>query len=134
MIEWRPYYKLGIEKIDNQHEFLMENINQLIEIHETTGDKNAVATVFVELINYFVLHFEIEEMEMQDCNYSELKRRRFENDMFCNNLERARLDYLNGQISSLGYIIDYVKLWIIDHIIIEDKKYVAELSEKYQKN
>ncbi|MDH4199371.1 MAG: bacteriohemerythrin [Spirochaetia bacterium] len=131
MIEWNENYKLGIEKIDKQHEFLMDYINKLIEIHEMTQDKNAVATVFIGLIHYFVYHFEHEEMVMQECNYPGLERRCFENDIFCNNLERAKLDYMKGDISSLSYIIDYIKIWIMDHIMIEDKKYVGELSGKF---
>lgn len=126
MIDWIDHYKIGVDKIDRQHEEIISTINQLIILHEAAKDKNAVMTVFIGLINYFIYHFEREEILMSEYGYSDLERRRYENDMFCNNLEIAKLDYINGDLPSLAYIIDYIKIWLIDHIVIEDKKFSSE--------
>jgi len=123
MIEWNEKYMVGIDNIDRQHELLVDKINHLLEMHEKSEDLHVISTLFIGLIHYFTKHFEYEETIMRGCNYPGLERRKLEHKIFYNNLEKTKNDFINGEISSLGYIIDYIKLWVMDHIIIQDKKY-----------
>ncbi|MDH4263731.1 MAG: bacteriohemerythrin [Spirochaetia bacterium] len=131
MIDWNENYELKIEKVDKQHKYLIQLLNEFKEVFETVSDKNVIETLFLNLINYCNYHFENEEMVMQECNYPDFDKHRTEHDIFFNNLERAKLEYLNGNDSALSYLIEYIEIWIIDHIIMEDKKYIPELAGKF---
>lgn len=131
MIEWSSNYELGIEKVDKQHRCLVDLINKLTEIHNVSEDRSKVEAVFHGLIAYCNYHFENEEMVMQECDYPDFDKHRHEHDLFFNNVEKAKLGYINGDISSLSFLIEYLQLWIIDHIVIEDRKYASLLMQKF---
>lgn len=131
MIEWHPNYELGIEKMDKQHRYLVNLIKEFQEIQASVKDKNVIETLFLNFINYCNYHFENEEMVMQECNYPEFDDHRVEHDTFFNNIEKAKIDLFNGDISSLSYLVEYLEIWIIDHIVIHDKKYARDLTGKF---
>ena len=61
---WKEEYKVGIDKIDEQHRQLFDKIEQLLEIAKS-GDKRSNQQKCMEiidfLVDYTVFHFNTEE-------------------------------------------------------------------------
>ena len=69
---WKEEYKVGIDKIDEQHRQLFDKIEQLLEIAKS-GDKRSNQQKCMEiidfLVDYTVFHFNTEEALQRERKY-----------------------------------------------------------------
>lgn len=132
LIEWTKDYELGIPKIDTQHQKLVEIINRLFHAHDEEKGQDTVNTIFMGLFNYCNYHFAIEEMVMGKHAYDEYHSHKKRHDLFTDKMKSFKRDYLMGDSSALQNTVNYLKGWLIDHILVEDKKYVLTLKDKFR--
>jgi len=136
-IEWRKEYELGINIIDYQHQRLITIANEIDAItqrRETGNDQlspeteKLIETSFLNLINYYNYHFTIEEMAMEKCNYPEFSDHQMAHDKFVEKIHECYKKYHKQHFRALHETVEFLNAWLIDHIMVEDRKYVTELS------
>ena len=71
-ISWSDSFSLDHEEIDNQHKSLLNLINKLSDNFENS-DKEFIASLIDEILNYTHYHLNYEEKLLQVSNYSELE-------------------------------------------------------------
>lgn len=127
---WNPNWKVGFDKIDSQHQRLLELFNML---HEAKADElnsqQTVEKILTELIDYSVYHFSLEEYLFEKYKYPEAKFHINEHRFFSKKVEELTSDFSSGKAGVLDAAIDFLKDWLIDHIIREDKKYIPFLRQ-----
>lgn len=132
-LEWSEEYRLGINKIDEQHKYLFEIVAQIANLDALTSTKEELKTILGELSRYMKEHFSDEEAYMIRIGFPEYEYHR--------NLHADIIEFVNTSVTSsptlamirtkLKFII---KKALIDHIIIEDMKYklyAATLKEEF---
>ncbi len=67
-MRWLSEYNTGIEVIDDQHQRILEYINELEEVRKT-HDRAQVKDVLLNLIDYTQSHFAFEESLQEEANY-----------------------------------------------------------------
>ena len=60
IIVWAESLRVGINKIDKQHQELVKNINSWVENEDTSGHSEPVANVLNRMTKYAVYHLETE--------------------------------------------------------------------------
>ncbi len=123
---WKPEYSVGVEEIDAQHRYLFELWLMLDSIRDQEENRRSRRQVILSLLDYVDLHFSTEEGYYRDhpryAEHRALHRafvdriRAFEQEM-----EEDRLN--------LQAMADFLRDWLIDHIVNTDIRYFNDMKE-----
>jgi hemerythrin len=135
IIQWRSDYTIGIDAIDAEHKQIIEHFSKLYDMMRTGGGHAYYKEMLIFLKNYVAFHFENEEALQVKMGYPNsvehqevhaYYRKKF-TELFDAHLERQVTDEDLIQINLL------LKKFLVDHILVEDKK-IGEYSQKEIKN
>ena len=122
---WSDEFVLGIESIDNQHRWLVDATNRLYaQIESQNPDPVIVGEVLEGLVDYTMNHFILEEDLFNRFNYPETPAHKQEHDSFTNEAMNLLLNFEGGDPVSED-ALEFLKAWLIHHILKVDKAYVA---------
>ena len=82
-----------------------------------------------ELERYTVTHFTAEEAFMRSHGYSNFEAHKKQHDQFISRVRSERQSIEAGGPVSLD-MINFLKDWLINHILVQDKAYAAEFKNK----
>ncbi|WP_415034305.1 bacteriohemerythrin [Azonexus sp.] len=123
LVNWQPEMSVGNTHIDEQHQILIDTINQLANA-EIRNDRAIVAMIIDELINYTVFHFEYEEDLIAAANYPDLEQHRRIHQGFVRWIRQVREEFTYHSRRQLGSeILGYLRDWLRKHILGEDQRY-----------
>jgi hemerythrin-like metal-binding protein len=126
LIKWSKTYALGITKFDDEHKVLIALINQLNAAMLDGKGKKVLGKILDELANYTVTHFRHEEDEMQKYNYKGFKEHKRIHDTFVAKVLEVKQNMESGKAMVSIELLDFLKDWLIDHIIGVDQKGYAK--------
>ncbi|MFC2152955.1 bacteriohemerythrin [Bacteroidota bacterium] len=123
LIKWSEEYSVGIDEIDNQHKALVIMINELFNLISQGKSKSKLEEIFNHLTDYTKKHFTAEEKMMTNFAYPQYNEHIEEHKKFIAKLDTFRLDLNNGKITLSLELLNFLKDWLLNHILISDKKY-----------
>ncbi|MGB4466513.1 MAG: bacteriohemerythrin [Azovibrio sp.] len=124
---WSDELVLGIDSIDNQHRWLVNATNQIYEqIESQNPDPQIVGEVLEGLVDYTMNHFVLEEDLFKRFNYPETAAHKQEHDKFTHQATKMLLDFEQGEPVTED-ALEFLKAWLIHHILRVDKAYVPFL-------
>jgi len=135
-VEWRPELRIGVDKIDNDHKYLIELTNKLIQAIDNERSTTEMLKIFDELEAYTRYHFEREEGFMdENCSSNEFKtqiqKHKEQHRYFVDKLPLLKEKLLLATSKSVSYeIVEFLLEWLLDHIINEDLKLTQCLKGK----
>jgi hemerythrin-like metal-binding protein len=136
LLMWTDNLKVGIKEFDYDHKRVVRIINELnsaIQDAAVTGEIEPIEMEIAlhRLDNYIRYHCAQEELSMKLTAYPELEDHK---------KEHAKLGALIGDLQKrlqgstdpkdAAAISRFIYEWIIDHILVTDKKYTAHLNAK----
>ncbi len=130
LVRWQPEYELGIKEIDEQHRKLVDILNEVIHMKVAGVTSERFERVIEDLVDYTDYHFNTEEQYMERCGFEGLYAHRRLHDGFS---DRLRVLYLNttvGDEERTDEVLDFLKNWLIHHIMKTDREYVDLMKEK----
>ena len=122
-IEWKDEYNLGIPAIDRQHQKLFIYIDELRIAVFNDDRKHGTAKALENLLNYGLEHFEFEESLIQKAELSFLDDHRKQHDSYNGTIFSWKTKIERGDDIMATDLIVFVKKWLLEHILVEDKKY-----------
>lgn len=126
-IPWGPQYHIGVSKMDEEHQILVNKINILIE-SMNTDDYDIIEKDFTDLANYVVEHFTDEETFMREIKYPQFESHKKIHENLINNMQS-----FNAQITQKDLdkreLSSFLQNWLITHILGVDMKY-ADFNNK----
>lgn len=129
LIKWNDSYLLGIEEIDNQHKGLVIIINELFNYMSEGRAKKNLTDVFDHLTEYTELHFGAEEMMLVKYAYPDYDQHKLEHEKFIDKLNSFKADFKSGKITISLEVLNFLKDWLINHIMHTDKKYSEHIKK-----
>lgn len=130
LIEWGGDYILGLDEIDNQHKLIVQYINLLHLMINKETVEFSIESVFKSLHNYAVVHFEFEEKMFAEKDYEFTTEHKIEHKLFTSQIEDYFHKFKAGEKDIVVQVFEYLKKWLLNHILIDDKKYVDGLHLK----
>lgn len=133
LIEWKQRMSVGVETLDQDHQRLVDLLNQLHMVTKGEEPTRPVSEIVHELVRYTEYHFECEERLMRLGRYPgydehvqihrDIRRRMvsFEQKFQATPDERYVLP-----------LFDFLGDWLMRHILTEDMKYRPYLSRAEQ--
>ena len=128
LITWKNDYSVNIAIIDQQHKKLVELINELHDAMLNKQTKETTGIIIDELIKYTDSHFSTEEKYFEQFNYPDTVNHKRVHNNFVNKVVSFKKDFENGKVLISMEIINYLKEWLLKHILVTDKKYTNFLN------
>lgn len=130
LIVWSDHFSVGIESMDNQHKVLVKLINQLYSsLQKSRITPQELEEVLSELVKYVDIHFTSEEKLMEKYNYPDYHQHLQQHKKFINAVTAFKDDYHKG-ISNIDFsLLNFLRSWLLEHILEEDKHYGDYIAE-----
>lgn len=125
MYEMKEEYKIGVERIDEQHKKLFELADKaymLLKDDFSLDKYDKIVRILEELKDYTIFHFKSEEEYMESINYKRLFSQKIEHEKFIKTLENVNYNEIDEkQDESLVKILNFLNDWLVEHILKTDK-------------
>ncbi len=125
LIEWNDAWRVGDSAIDYDHQMLVNITNQLWDLKQMPRVKNAdIKRVLDQLVDYVKRHFEREEAIFAKTDYP-LKKAHIamHRDLTKVVEDIAMVFGREPDLLNLDEIMDFLKRWLMDHIVKHDMGY-----------
>ncbi len=129
LIVWDNYYSVGFDLIDNQHKKLIDMINELYTSFIFGEAQTKAAGIINEMVNYTDYHFKTEEKFFDKYKYPETEQHKEIHQSFVDKAIELKHGLESGQMTVTYDIMNFLRQWLIDHILKEDKKMASFFSE-----
>jgi hemerythrin len=130
LIVWNDDLMTGIEKIDEQHQILVNLFNEANTRLTNNNSAEFLEQITRDLLSYALYHFETEEELMQKYHFTEnsnddthIKQHR----SFSARVVAVRNDIKAGVLISREELLSFLNNWLINHILNTDKKLASFL-------
>jgi hemerythrin len=122
-IPWNDAYSIGIVEIDTQHKKLISILNDLYEAHQTETTQTIIQEIIDKLIDYTKYHFNIEQQMHTEYKYPNGLKHKTEHQIFLDKLDDLNQNRERSNLLLALKTIDFLKDWIITHILGSDKAF-----------
>jgi hemerythrin-like metal-binding protein len=122
-IVWNETLSVGIGSLDDQHKKLVGYVNDLQGAVQDEHSKDAIRNILLNLIDYSLFHFQTEEKLFGRYSYPQASEHINEHLDFEEKVRKFVSDYKNGKITLSLALMDFLKNWLINHIMVTDKQY-----------
>lgn len=124
-------YSVGLKEIDRQHGILVELINRLDYGLKHKISKETMEDIVNYLVDYTVFHFGYEEKLLNQHGWSELESHKVIHRAFVDKVKNFQSQLKTQNIAEVATdILDFLKDWLLDHILKTDKQYGIYLNAK----
>ncbi len=130
LINWNESYSVGNAEMDEQHKQLINIINKLFNSFKDGNAQSILDEILQEMIDYANFHLNSEEKLMFKYDYPEKEKHEEIHQSFRNKIEELNKMLNSGSKDAHYQLIEYLKNWWTNHILVEDKKYLPYLANK----
>lgn len=123
LVEWSEQLSVGIEEIDEQHKVLTRLINNLYEAIIKKTDLHTVDNILTELVEYTVVHFAVEESLMRIFDYPQYEEHKKHHQELASQVMDIREKVKARKTAVSMELLNFLRSWLTNHIMIEDKHY-----------
>jgi hemerythrin-like metal-binding protein len=123
IVNWTDSMSVKIESIDNQHKRLFDLINEFYDKLSSEDKHENLIKLIHGMRDYTVLHFSNEEKYMKKFNYPDFENHQKEHAKFVGTVNEYVERVKSGKLIVSVEITNFLKNWIVDHIMVTDKKY-----------
>ena len=129
MIEWEDKYSVGISVIDEEHKKLIGILNKAIIAKGNKDNLEETKEIIGEMLEYSDKHFSTEEAYMVKFKSPEYE---WHKAVHLDFIDATIMNYnklISGDCQAANKILEYLKQWLVNHIQVTDKKYIACFKE-----
>lgn len=130
IIKWSDEYSVSIRQVDAQHKQLIALINQFHDAMTAGKAKDVMEKVFSELVTYTKFHFAKEEELLKTYNYPGLLAHKTKHDELTKKVFKYHDEFKSGKNILSIELMNFLKDWLVNHILGTDKQYSAFLNAK----
>ncbi len=131
-VEWNDDWATGVVSIDSDHKYLVALIQKLFNGMMSEKGTHFLNTIFVEIIEYAKYHFKREERTYEQYQFDKIEEHRVLHQQLINQiLNKGAKLVEKGNEQDLSFeILDFLKHWLVNHIVKEDLKFKYFLQER----
>jgi hemerythrin len=123
LFKWYKKYSVNNKELDEHHKTLFGIFNRLYDNCLGRESANCLEPIVEELVSYSRYHFLAEEQHMMDIGYKEIDKHINEHRGFTKKTLYLQQVADKNAPEVTKELIVYLKNWLLNHIIIEDKKF-----------
>jgi hemerythrin len=127
---WDNTCKTGIAEIDQDHEGLVNLINDLYEAMQDGSGGALLLPIFSALKHYTKTHFIKEESYMLKCNAPDQQKHIQEHRLMTAKLADLERRHRSGEAAISVQALTFLRDWLKNHICIVDQAMASQLRDK----
>ena len=108
------------EPLDNQHKRWIDLFNKIYQAYVNKSDSNSVKMVLKDLVDYTIWHFDFENKMMEKYDFQGYHDHKVQHDDILNEVSTICSKLDNGEEISIINILEFLKKWLINHILKTD--------------
>ncbi len=125
LIAWDTKLETGIHVVDEEHKFLVQNLNLLNQVVHQKGIAQElldddVRAVLNNLAHYTQTHFVVEEELMRVWQYPGFSQHQAEHNDFIRRVMSLTSAFADGGMDISGTMLNYLREWLTTHILGTD--------------
>jgi hemerythrin len=129
LIEWSPLLSVGVGRFDREHQKLINLINELHEAVGTGREREVVASVLRELVEYARTHLSNEEACLLLHGYADYPRHLAQHEGLRRSLSEL-FERFEREAATATDLMIFLRTWLLDHIVSSDSLYGEHLRSK----
>jgi len=135
MVVWDEKYATGIPLVDSQHKELFSLTNELFRacLYGDEVLKGVFKETMGRMVDYVRFHFGAEQEILQRINYPGYQEHKKQHDTLVRDILEAVKEYNEGKKLVPNQFVRTLRDWILSHIAVTDKLYVAYIAEQKKK-
>jgi len=130
LVTFNEDLKVNIAEIDEQHKKLIAIINELHDAMLKGKSRDILQKVLNDLVDYTKVHFSTEEKLFAEYQYPDFYEHKQIHDALYKRVIEIQDKYQSGNLFISLEIMDFLKDWLVKHILGTDKKYSAFFNSK----
>ncbi|MFO0753232.1 MAG: bacteriohemerythrin [Thermodesulfovibrionales bacterium] len=129
-IQWSGNYSVNVGMIDDQHKEIIRLVNEMHDALRQRKSREVLGRILSELADYAVKHFKVEEDLFQKYGYPEEAVHKEAHAALVNKVVELKRDFESGRASINTDVMNFLKDWLINHILRIDKRYSAFMNSR----
>jgi len=130
MVQWNEEMSVGVAELDGHHKKLLSMINGLAVAIGHGKGKDHVSHSVSELVDYTEYHFNLEHEYFHQFGFVETEAHIKEHTAFVKKIKETSEKIKSGKVLLSINILYFLKDWLVNHIMVVDKKYAQLLKNK----
>ena len=133
LLTWSNDYLIGDETIDDEHKELFRIINAFHDkwqARRENEDREAIAGVLNRLVSYAEAHFQHEETIMRGADFPLIDDHRSIHEGLFERIFQIHREYAEQDMRLEQHTLNFVRNWLLNHIIAEDYRFRDHLAAK----
>jgi hemerythrin len=130
LIDWDNNLSTGFRAIDLEHKRLVDLVNELHEYLVSGSSLNLINAVFEQIARHTGGHFRHEEKLMLESNYPDLTKHRLAHQELEKQIAELLRSIEAGAPVFSQDLVDFLKNWLVNHILTMDKALGEYLSKQ----
>lgn len=119
---WTEEMSIGNNKIDEDHQKLMNIYNDLLDLTNKGFDSNEFSRILSDMTDYTMYHFKKEEAYMTSFSYPDFQNHRNEHVQMIYKVAMYNYELHNDGVDP-DEILEFLKNWWLNHIKVHDEAY-----------
>lgn len=129
MMKWNDNFSVKYDKIDEQHQELIDIINDLaLYIDEKDTEFSHLLDLVSKLDNYVAEHFKFEESLMKEYSYPDMENHVIQHNNLRSKMENLNIFSVDNTMEFYKNLLEELINWLSHHIMMTDKKLGQYLS------
>lgn len=123
--EWDESYSVGNDELDKQHKkwiYLYNKLGDVLRSDNQVRLRSIKSEILQQMSEYVDYHFTYEEEYMRSLGFPEPEKHWRQHKNFRNEIYQLCRDHDNGTIILNTEIMDKIKNWFAEHIMLQDMK------------
>lgn len=129
-VDWSPNLSVGIDFIDADHQQSITLLAELQDLVASDQPRTAAIEKLDELIEFSEQHFRLEERLMKENNYREFAQHQAIHKKLLQQTAELRERLASGATDIGPEVMDFLKEWLMRHILESDKHFGGFLEGK----
>jgi len=114
-IEWREDFSIGNASVDQEHESLISQINQIYEQLSQPLDAVAIEALLVDIQADISTHFALEELLMQESGYAEFEGHRQDHERLLDQINDLIFHFAVDPETGREMLVNRLSDWFSHH-------------------
>ena len=128
-LAWSNTYSVGIQILDDQHAALFDSLSELHAAMLKNREKSITGRLLQDLLAYTQRHFCAEELLLAKAHYPGLAEHRAKHQVLATQVAGYAERFARGEAALSVHLIEFMRRWLISHILRDDRAYSAWLSQ-----
>jgi hemerythrin len=126
-IEWKQEFSVGNTAIDNEHEHLIEQINQLYYELGHSADSATIEVMLADIQVDISTHFALEELSMEEAEFAEFEEHREDHQHLLDQIHDMIFSFHEDPDSGRELLINKLSDWFSHHFTSFDTRLHEQL-------